>query len=82
MTTRLPETTCLGCGKSADAVSAPMDDDATPSPGDVTICIYCGYLMAFADDLSYRGLTEEEMDELDLFEISRIQRARKKVMSL
>ena len=80
MTTRLTERECLGCGGLIDAAAAPMDDNAIPSPGDVTICIHCGYLMAFADDLSYRGLTEKEMDELDLLEISRIQRARKTVM--
>ena len=80
MTTHLPETTCLGCGKLVDAAAAPADDDAVPVPGDVSICIHCGYLMAFAADLSYRELTEEEMDDLDLLEISRIQTARKKVM--
>jgi len=36
--------------------------------------------MAFADDLSYRELTEEEILEVPLDEISRIQNARKVAM--
>lgn len=80
MTTRLPECACLQCGKVMDAASHPEDDTKTPRPGDVTICLYCGFLMAFTDDLGFRELTEEELGEIPLDQISRIQRARKAVM--
>jgi len=33
--------------------------------------------MTFADDLSYRELTEEELLEVPLDEVSQLQRARK-----
>jgi len=36
--------------------------------------------MTFADDLSFRDLTEEEVLEVPLDEVSRFQNARKKVM--
>jgi len=79
MTTRLPESECLRCGKKVNAASCVADDNAVPEPGDVTICIACGHLMAFADDLSYRELTDEEVLEVPLDEVSRIQNARKRI---
>jgi len=79
MTTRLPEAECLRCRKKVDAASGVADDGAVPEPGDVTICIFCGYLMTFADDLSFRELTEEDILELPLDEISRFQSARKHI---
>jgi len=80
MTTRLTERECLQCGKKLDAVSCLTDQAAVPQSGDVTICIECGHLMAFADDLSYRELTEEELLEVPLDEVSHLQRARKIAM--
>jgi hypothetical protein len=38
-----------------------IDDDARPKPGDFTVCIRCGHLMCFGDDLSMRELTDAEM---------------------
>lgn len=63
-----------------DAASDPTDDDAVPAPGDCTICIHCGYLMAYTDDLTFRELTDEELAEVPLDQVSRIQRARKMAM--
>lgn len=80
MTTRIPEGECLQCGKKMDAASNLADDALVPEPGDVTLCIHCGYIMAFADDLTFRAVTEEEIKEIPLDEISRFQRARKVVM--
>ena len=79
MTLRTPKTKCLRCKHELDATSHPRDD-SDPGPGDATICLYCGYLMAFTDDMTFRELTEEELLAAPLDEISRIQRARKAVM--
>jgi hypothetical protein len=58
---RVPATTCLGCGKPLDGATAVVvDEDTSPDPGDLTVCIYCGHLMAFGDDLQLRELTPEE----------------------
>ena len=75
MTTRLFESECLGCGKLLGAAADPTDDDAVPEPGDITICIGCGYLMVFADDLTFREIREDEILEVPLDQVSRLQRA-------
>ncbi len=53
---------CLNCGKPLDAASevAEKPEDA-PKPGCVTLCAYCGHIMVFADDMSFRELTDEEI---------------------
>lgn len=33
----------------------------SPEPGDISVCINCGHIMAFADDLKLRSLTDQEM---------------------
>jgi hypothetical protein len=54
--------------------------EAEPLSGDLTICFYCGHLMAFADDLTLRALTDTEIIEAagdpDLI---RFQKVRAKV---
>jgi hypothetical protein len=32
-----------------------------PKPGDISICLYCGHLMAFDEALKFRELSSEEM---------------------
>jgi hypothetical protein len=59
----MPKNHCLNCGKLIDGASG-VDTKAKPRPGYITVCIYCGHLMAFAKDLSMRALTEEEMHEV------------------
>jgi DNA-directed RNA polymerase subunit RPC12/RpoP len=61
----LPEKACLNCGKTIDAATRTLDkDDDRPSPGDVAICFYCGHLMVYADDMSVREPTDEEVVEM------------------
>lgn len=60
---RMPECNCLGCGRKISGVSG-IDDDARPSPGDFTVCMYCGHTMVFADDLTVREPTLAEYMEL------------------
>ena len=57
--TNTPACLCLNCGKLIDVASA-VDCDAAPSPGDFTICLACGHLMAFDDELILRELTDAE----------------------
>ena len=55
---------CLNCGASNDAASGVVDKHARntlkPKPGDVTLCLYCGHVMMFDKNLSFRELTKEE----------------------
>jgi hypothetical protein len=70
---------CVSCGKTLDAATLPEGEDA-PSPGDISLCLYCGHLMAYADDLELRNLTDEEMHEVAGDpHILRMQRARGRI---
>ena len=57
---RLPPSPCLHCGALTDTAFSVGGDNA-PSPGAITLCIECGHIMAFADDLTLRNLTSEEI---------------------
>lgn len=74
---RMKPDNCLGCGKLVDAATSFADPAAKPSPGDITICLDCGHVMAFADDLKLRSLTDQELIEIAADpEILALQRAR------
>lgn len=57
---KVPMSACLDCGKELNGATA-VDHRDPPSPGAITICIYCGHIMALGDDLHLRQLTDEEM---------------------
>lgn len=51
---------CLSCGKLLDGAMATDDQGGTPEPGAITVCIYCGHLMAFTRDMMLRELNTLE----------------------
>lgn len=57
VSTRLSISKCCECGRKLDGVSGARK----PHPGDLTLCIYCGSANAFANDLTLRYPTDEEM---------------------
>lgn len=61
--TPMPECSCPWCHQKLDAAMAadPSDPDATPSPGDATVCIYCAQVLVFADDLTLRAAMPGEI---------------------
>lgn len=63
-TERMSSHRCLNCSESNDAASGVVDKHARntlkPRPGDVTLCFYCGHVMMFDNDMSFRELTKEE----------------------
>jgi hypothetical protein len=75
----IPTCACPACGKPHDGACGIETDDC-PKPGDVTVCIYCGHLMAFNADLMLRELTGTEAHEIaGDARILAVQRARKAV---
>jgi hypothetical protein len=67
---------CLGCGELLDGATG-VDNKNRPRPGSISVCIYCGHIAIFADDLSLREPNDEEMHEIAANEtILAIQRAR------
>lgn len=59
-THRVPPSRCTACGKLNDSAGGV---NTSPEPGDYVLCIGCGHLMAYADDMSLRNLTNEEARE-------------------
>jgi hypothetical protein len=55
---------CLSCGKLNDSVS-PVFSKARPRPGDVSICLHCGYGAVFTGDGALRAPTEKEKRRID-----------------
>jgi hypothetical protein len=64
----LPLSCCTACGKELDRASGLLADagvDDNVRPGDVTVCLGCGHLMALDDDLRLRDLTDDEAYKVD-----------------
>lgn len=51
MDTRVKESKCPVCGKILDTASS-IDGDHTPSPNDITLCMYCAALLIFNKDMT------------------------------
>lgn len=62
--TRLKPHRCPHCGKRLNAAGTTDGADARPEPGDCTMCFGCGEWCVFADDLSLRKPSEDELVEL------------------
>ncbi|MBR0883889.1 hypothetical protein ACVMGC_000967 [Bradyrhizobium barranii subsp. barranii] len=74
---RVRQSACTGCGKHLDGATVIDQKRAVPESGNITLCLYCGHLQAFADDLSLRELTDAEMHEVAGDErLIAVQRAR------
>lgn len=59
-TSRLKPSPCLNCGKLLNSATS-FDSKRRPRPGAISLCFECGHLQAYAWDLSFRELTDEEM---------------------
>lgn len=70
---RIRVTRCTACGQKFDGVSCvhgeehpggkrifDLNEEMLPHPGAVTVCIVCGHIMAFDEDLQLRDLTKDE----------------------
>ena len=61
---RTPPSYCPVCRHLIDAATCVTDTTLQPTPGHPSICVYCGEIMVFADDLSLRSPTSEELSDL------------------
>jgi transcription initiation factor IIE alpha subunit len=64
MSHRLKYSLCPYCGHAMDAATD-VEADARPSPGDIGVCIECGGVLAYTDDLTLRAASQEEIETLD-----------------
>lgn len=78
--TDMPKQACTACGKQLDAVSH-VKGDAIPDEGDISLCLYCGHIMVFGQDLILREPTTAECSEIaGRKDILAVQKARWAVM--
>jgi len=54
---------CPECGKPLNGASG-IDTDNGPDPGDFSVCIYCGTILVFSEDIKLRHPTAEEMKDI------------------
>jgi len=59
----MPPAECPNCGYVSDMAAA-IDENVKPSPNDISICINCGHLSAFTEDLKLRNLTDDEIKKV------------------
>jgi hypothetical protein len=84
MTTRA-NIKCLGCGIENDSHAEATDGEAEPQDGNLSICLYCGYLSAYTHTedgvLTVREMTDIEREIVeDDPGIQRLLAAREEVM--
>jgi hypothetical protein len=61
--TRTPATMCWHCDRMLDA-AAEITGTAEPTPGAVSLCLYCGAVGIFGPDLVLQRPTAEELDNI------------------
>ena len=63
-TPKVPVTLCWHCDRPLDAATPPGLEDVMPTPGAVSLCLYCGAVAIFGFDLRLEPPTRELLDEL------------------
>lgn len=58
-----PETLCPSCGAPINCATSAYGE-AVPTPGDLSVCVYCTTVLVFCADLDVRLATEVEIDDL------------------
>lgn len=79
-TTRTPISICPSCDRDLDSATCANTDSVVPVRGDISVCLYCGEISVFKDDLRLRSITELEIEMIPLDILSHIQRARAQAM--
>jgi hypothetical protein len=62
--TKVVPSKCTNCGKMLDGATSSDADETSPEPGNITICLYCGELMRYENDLTLGKLTDADMYEI------------------
>jgi hypothetical protein len=61
--TLTPPQNCPACDRKVDAASK-LTGVGAPSPGDVALCLYCGYPGIYGDDMKLRLPDADEAAEI------------------
>jgi len=60
----LPISHCLRCGYEVDSASTPEGAAVSLTPGSLSVCLRCGAVAKFGEDLTIVPMTEQEVDAL------------------
>ena len=60
-----PVTPCPGCNDPIEFATGVSMGSPGPEPGDATVCVGCGVMAIFKDDMQLRLATEEDLTDLD-----------------
>lgn len=69
---------CPNCGATLDAVTAIQHNDAPKEESSITVCLYCGVVLAFTKGLALRRVPKRELRELDEKTRTLIERTRRR----
>lgn len=61
---KLKPSMCPSCGYFMDAASPALERKISPKANDVSMCLSCGAVLVFDQDLSLRSMTEDEKSAL------------------
>ena len=70
---------CPLCNHEIDAATG-IDNDETPKPGDVSICINCAGFLQYSSDMSLQELPKVVFESLDHEVQMTMKRARRVIM--
>lgn len=76
----LPTCTCVICGYQFDCASRPNNNqEGRPRPGDFSLCLKCGEIYVFKDDMTIRLPTVAELMNLDQGNMNTLQVIQTKI---
>lgn len=52
---------CINCGTQIDGADNIDGSGGTPSPGDISVCIYCGTAAQFTEELALTAIEDQEL---------------------
>lgn len=74
-TTTVPECACPACGHVMDRATSTTPDERAPIPGDYTVCILCGALNQFDQQLHLQPADESKLPTSTAADVARIRAA-------
>lgn len=60
----VPESACPVCYRVHDRATGLLED-ATPSPGDLSICVRCGAILEYNEDLHLGCVDQKKLQQLE-----------------
>ena len=81
VTRHAPQSPCCGYAMDAASPAAGTDDNATPGPGDFSVCMRCGGFLRFGTGLALRVCTRADIDEMGDEVFLQLQRTAEVVRS-